>query len=446
MQATERFTAQYKRRVFNAIWVGQVLSIIGSGLTGFAVRVWAFERTGSVTQFSLITFLYGFPGIILSPFAGTLADRFDRRLIMILSDTGVALSTASIWLLISTGRLEVWHIYIAVALMSVCGAFQMPAYSATIPLLVPKEDLGKANGMMQIGPAVGRIISPLFAGMLIVTIGLRGITQLDLATFMFAILVLFMVRIPKPPRDTVEEKGSFWEETAFGWRFIKERHGLFALMLLFMAVDFTQGMVVVLIAPIVLSFADASVLGIVFSVSGFGALFGALTMGFWGGPQDKIKGLLGFSLLRALMLFLGGFQANVWLIAIASAFYLFCTQIMVASLQSIWQVKVPLSAQGRVFATRHTLAAAFFPLGQILSGPLADYLFEPLLRDGGALVDNVGVIIGVGPGRGIGLMLITLGVFNFFVTVAAFLYPRIRHIETELPDMIEGLHDERSNN
>ncbi|MCA9946452.1 MAG: MFS transporter, partial [Anaerolineales bacterium] len=364
--APTTFTPGYKQNVFNAIWFGEMISIIGSGLTGFALRVWAYEQTASVTQFALITFFYGLPGVLISPLAGVWVDRWDRRKTMIFSDMGAAMSTLGILLLVMTDQLQIWHVYIAVAIISLFGAIQEPASQATVSLLVPKEKLGRANGMMQIGPAASRIVAPFLAGLLLVTLGLKGIAQIDLATFLFAVIILLGVRIPNPARERTaakeQKKSSYIEDAKLGWQYIRERIGFYYLLLLSIVINLTQGMVVVLIAPIVLSFADAQTLGWVFAVSGVGALLGAITMSVWGGPKRKMNGFIIFGFLRAILLLLGGLQPNALLIALASAFYLFFSQIANASLITIWQKKVPTQIQGRVFATVRIAATLFFPL------------------------------------------------------------------------------------
>lgn len=448
-ETTITFTPQYKRNVFNMLWFGQMISIIGSGLTGFALRVWAYERTSSVTQFALITFFYGLPGILISPFAGVLVDRWDRRKVLIFSDLGAALSTFGILLLVMADMLQVWHIYIAVAIISLFGAIQEPASQATVSILVPKERLGRANGMMQIGPAASRIVAPFLAGILLVTIGVQGVTQIDLATFLFALIVLLGIRLPSHRQQAAagaaqaaETAGeSRWavyiNEAKEGWQYVRERAGLYGLMLLSIVINFTQGMVVVLIAPIVLGFANAQTLGWVFAVSGVGALLGAVTMSVWGGPKRKMNGFFVFGFLRSLLLLLGGLQPNAWLIAIASALYLFFSQIASACLVTIWQTKVPSQIQGRVFATLRITAALFFPLGQILAGPLSDYVFQPLFEVDGALAGSVGQIIGVGSGRGIGFLLIVTGFVNLVLVGIAYLYPRTRLVEEEIPDAVQ---------
>ncbi len=433
------FSARYKQTVFGAILIGQIVSIIGSSITGFSFRVWAFERTDSVTQFSLITFCYSLPGVLLAPLAGAAADRWNRRYLMLAGDLLAGIATFMVWLLIINDSLDLWHIYIAVALIAIGGTFQEPAYQSSIPLLVPKKAISRANGMAQIGPSLGRILSPLMAGVLFATLGLRGIVKMDLATFAFAFIILLAVRIPKPETTTEAAKkvaGSLWREAQLGWHYIKERKGFRNMMILSIFGSFTQGMVVVLIAPMVLGFANVTVLGGVLAISGVGALIGAMSVIAWGVPKRRINGVYLFSFLRGLLLLLGGLQPSAWLISVASAAYLFFSQIAAASEQTLWQEKIPKDIQGRVFATKGLVTAISFPFGQVVAGPLADNVFEPLITFGGPLAPNIGQWIGVGPGRGIGLMLIVLGIASLTITAVGYLDPRIRNVEDDVPDAI----------
>ena len=151
--------------VFLIVWFGQVISLIGSGLTSFALGVWVYQRTGSVTQFSLILLSAMLPSILISPVAGALVDRWNRRWCMILSDSGPGITTVAIALLLATGSLQIWHIYLAVSLSSVCKAFQLPADTASTSSLVPKEFLPRASGMVKSAEASAQLISPLLASL-----------------------------------------------------------------------------------------------------------------------------------------------------------------------------------------------------------------------------------------------------------------------------------------
>ena len=212
-------------RTFLVIWFGQLISTLGSGLTGFALSVYIFQRTGSVTELSLAVLAASLPGILISPIAGVVVDRWDRRWILVLSDTGAALSTLAIWLLLGSGKLEIWHIYLANALNASLGAFQYPAYLASTSLLVPKQHLGRAAGLGQLSDALSMVVTPLLAGFLVVAIQLEGVILIDFATFLFAVLTLLLVRIPMPKTSAegVSARGSFWREAGYGWKYLKER-------------------------------------------------------------------------------------------------------------------------------------------------------------------------------------------------------------------------------
>lgn len=425
-------------RTFLLIWFGQLTSLTGSGLTGFALGVWVYQGTGSVTQFALISLFTSLPGIVFSPIAGALVDRWDRRHAMMLSDAGAGMCTLSIVLLLLLGKLEVWHIYIAMAASSTFSAFQWPAYSAATTLLVSKENLGRASGMVQISEAVAQIVSPVLGGALMEVIGVQGVILLDFATFLFAVFTLLIVRIPKP-KTTAEGKagqGSLLREATYGWKYIRARAGLLGLLLFFAATNFATGIVQVLFTPLVLSFTTATVLGLLLSFGGLGFLIGSLTMSVWGGPKRRIYGILGSNLLMGAVLFAAGFPPRAWILGAAAFLFFFSLPITNGCSQAIWQSKTAPDVQGRVFSMRRMIAWASLPLAYLVAGPLADQVFEPLLAEDGCLASSVGQIIGVGVGRGIGLLYIALGFMILMVTLVAYLYPRLRQVEIELPDFI----------
>lgn len=424
-------------QTFFPIWFGQVISLVGSGLTSFALGVWILEEKGAATPYTINLLCFVLPGLLLSPLAGALADRWDRRWVMILSDTGAALSTLAVALLLRAGHLEIWHIYLASAVGSAFGAFQRPAYTASTSLLVPKEHYGRASGLVQLGEAISHIVSPVLAGFLVLKIQVWGVVLVDFATFLFAVVTLLFVRIPKPEssaRKAVER--SLLQDILYGLRYLVERPGLLGMLTLFAFVNFLLGFTSALFAPMILAFADADVLGTVISIGGSGMLIGGLLMSAWGGPKRRIHGVLGAILVVGLGVLFAGLRPSAALISAALFGAFFVLPIVNGSSQAIWQSKVAPDVQGRVFATRSTIAMIMNPLAYILSGPLADYVFEPLLVAGGPLSASVGRVIGVGQGRGMGLMFIVMGLLTMLLAVGGYLYPRIRSVESELPDAV----------
>ncbi len=435
-----QFLSPFKgMRTFSVIWAGQLVSTIGSGLTGFALGVWIYQETGSTTLFALNMLAYALPSILLSPIAGALADRWDRRIVMILSDTGAGISTLMIAILAFTNNLETWHVYLATAINSGFSTFQWPAYSAATTLLVPKGQLGRAAGMLQIGEAVSQLVAPAIAGAMLVTIGLQGVVLVDFLTFFCAILTLAFVRFPKPvvTAEGMASRGSIWQEAGFGWRYISARPGLMGLLLIFALSNFLFGLMSPLLAPMILDISDAQVLGFLSSLMGLGMLLGTLVMSVWGGPKRRIHGVLGGMAISGLFIMLFGIRPWIPLIGIAGFGAMFFSPIINGSSQALWQSKVAVDVQGRVFAVRRMIAWSVMPLAYVLAGPLADRVFNPLMAEGGAFADSLGRVLGVGEGRGIGLFIVAIGFLSILVSLSGYFNPRIRQVEEELPDAVD---------
>ena len=426
---------------FYIIWLGQSVSLVGSGLTSFALGVWIFDREGSVTQFALIGLFTVLPRIFLSPLVGPLVDRWDRRWAMIFADAGAGFSTLLIVLLLQFGKLEIWHIYLVAAISAAFSTIQWPAYMATTTLLVPKENLGRANGLSQFGRGASEILAPALAGGLLLTTGLGGVILIDFLTFIIAVTTLLMVHFPSPqptttaPADTPRQD-SWWDEIAYGWIYIRARAGLVGLLMFFAAVNFIWGMVGALVTPMILSFTSSDALGIIIAIAGTGMLAGSLAMSVWGGPKRRIHGILNFELLSGACFILIGLRPAFWPVALGVFGAHATIAVIYGSNQAIWQSKVAPDVQGRVFAFQQMVARAATPLAYLLAGPLAERVFEPLLTAHGVLASSLGPVIGTGAGRGIGLLFILMGVAKIAVSLAGYYNPRIRNVEDDLPDVV----------
>lgn len=208
---------------------------------------------------------------------------------MIICDTGAGLSTLMIAVLLWLGKLEIWQIYLATAFSSLCKGFQFPAYATTPTILVSKKDFGRANGMIQLGQASGKLFSPMIAGVLISIIQLNGIILIDFATFIFALITLLIARFPQIKNNIEKQakKETFWQEIKYGWHYLYLRPGLMILLMFFVVTDFAIGLAQVLITPMVLSFTNAQVLGSILSIGGSGWLIGAIIMSITGGPKHR---------------------------------------------------------------------------------------------------------------------------------------------------------------
>jgi MFS family permease len=425
-------------RTFLIIWAAHLVSLFGSGLTGFAMGVWIYQLTGSVTQFALTVLSMIVPGILISPVAGWLVDRWNRRLVMILSDLGSAMSVLAIALVLMAGQFEVWHFYVALAVGGAFGVFRELAYTALIQMLVPKQHFGRISGLIQMGYPAMRIVCPLAAGLLLAVVPIHIVILIDFLTFFSPIITMLLVRIPDLDASvTVQPHGnSFWQSITSGWAFITAREGVRALLLFFIILNFTMGLAHALYQPLLLSFTSVRVVGVMTTVAGSGVLAGSLLMSVWGGPKRRIRGISCIALLFGVGLIVAGLRESVPLIAVAFFGMVFGMPVIFGSMQAMWLSKTPPGLQGRVYAVWTMILRTSLPGAYLVAGPLADRVFKPLLADGGLLSGSIGIFVGVGPGRGIGLFYMTIGIVVVITTVASYLNPRFRLIEDELPDAI----------
>lgn len=421
-------------KAFLIVWVGQIVSLTGTGLSRFGLGVWVFEVTGSITQYTLIAFTGSLPGLLISPIAGALIDRWDRRTLLIVTDMISGASILVIAALQLSNGLEIWHIYVYMVVISVLDAFQIPAFLATSSLMVPKRRLGRVAGMMQLTPAVAGVVAPISAGFLMVTIGLTGVVLLDVLTFLVAVLTLLMVRIPKPAMAATTGGGSLREEILIGWSFLRERSALLALLVFFALINLVFSITMVLLTPMMLSFSTAAVLGMVSTVTSLGLLTGGLVMSLHDGPRRRVHGVLIGGFCQGIGMIFVGLRPDPFLIAAGLFGITFSVAIVNSNSQAIWQSKVPPALQGRVFAVRRMISQITQPIGLLIAGPLAERVFQPLLLPGGALFFSLGPTFGTGPARGLGLIYVTFAVLPMLFALGGFLFPRLRSLDDELPD------------
>ena len=422
--------------IFLLVAFGQLISMLGTGLTTFTLGVWALERTHSLVSFTVISIFALLPGILISPLAGAMADRYDRRKVMIGSDVLAACGTLLIAYLLWTDSLQIWHIYITASIGSIANAFQQPAYIAAIAQLVPKRHLGRANGIAQLAANAGRVLSPLIAGLLYVSFSLSFIVLVDFLTFLFAVGTLLLVRFPNMLTRQREEP--LLQEILGGWHYITKRPNLVAMVLFMVVYNFFSSFATVLITPFVLAFGDAALLGTVMSAFGLGLIAGAFVMSVWGGMRRRAEGLILFTTLTGFSLIFIGWRPHLLFLTIG----LFTLGLFFALIDTHWQAiiqsKVTFALQGRVISINQMLVWAMMPLGFLLAGVLTDNVFEPLMQVDGALAPWLGGTIGTGAGAGIGLMLIVVGLLEIGWGLLGWAYKPLRYMEDALPDAVPG--------
>src|SRR5690606_37982586 len=238
-------------KTFTIIWLGQLVSLMGTAMTRFALMIWAYNQTGEATTLALLGFFAYIFQIVLSPVAGVIVDRLDRRLILLLSDLGSGVMTGILLLLFAMDNLQIWHLYVAEALTGAFEAFQVPAYTAATTMLVPKKHYARASGMRSLAMDSSRVIAPFAAGALLTVINISGIMLIDIATFFAALGTLLIVRIPRPPVTTEGRAahGSWRHETRAGFAYISGRPGLFGLMWVCAGINFFASLTYFSILP-----------------------------------------------------------------------------------------------------------------------------------------------------------------------------------------------------
>lgn len=424
---------------FLFIWIGQLVSVLASSMSHFGLTIWMYQQTESATAMGLMQVFFITPFLIMSPFAGVMVDRYNRKLMMMVSDLAAIIATGGIFILYALGMLEFWHLYIAAVLNGIGNTFQWPAYSAAISTMIPKEQLGRANGLMALMDAGPGVIAPLLAGALLPFIGLTGLLAIDVATFFFAVGTLLFVHIPQPRKteEGQQKSGNIWSEAAYGFTYIFARPSLLGLQIVFFFGNLFSGIGFTLLAPMILARtgSDSLIFGTVQTAGAIGGVFGGVLMSAWGGFKRRVHGVLLGWILTSLSGFvlLGIGQGLVlWIPAmVVSALF---SPLINASNQAIWQAKVAPDLQGRVFSARRLIAWFAQPISPIIAGTMADFVLEPAMRSNSAMASIFGGLVGTGPGAGMGLLLVFCGLAAATVGLGGYFVPAIRNAEDILPD------------
>lgn len=417
-------TAAARFRAFMVIWVAQLVARLGNGLTAFGLGVHVYRQSGLTTSVALVTMAAFLPGLLLGPLGGVLADRFDRRLLMILGDSLSALGLVGMLVAFHTGTASVPVLCLCAVVSSVFGSVMDPAYRATVTDLLTPEQYARAGGLVQLASAAQYLISPAVAGVLMATHGITVVVTIDVATMVVTTSAMVLVwRTVKTPRR-VPETG-FWADFVAGCRFLRRSSGILTLMLLITLATFCLGFLQTLLTPMVLDLADETTLGIVTSVAAVGMVVSSLIIGVFNMKGSWI-GWIAWSLVGGgVMVFFLGAIPNVLAIGIAGFGFFLTLPPVNTAVEVLVRSAIPGETQGKVWGLMGLISQLGYVVAYAVSGVLADLVFNPLLRDGGALADSVGAVIGVGESRGIGLMFMVVGVLLVGIAV---LIPRIRSV------------------
>lgn len=403
------------------LWLSQSISGLGSSMTGFALVLWAYGQKGSAMSVSMMSFCNYVPYVILSLFVGSFIDGHSKKAIMLASDSTAALSTLTVLILLLTGQLSLWHIYIVNAVVGITNALQQPASSVATGRLVPKEKLSNVSGMNSFSSNLILVSSPMLAAFLYAAGGLWLILLLDLASFVFAFCVLlFFIKIPEQARGNTHS--SPFAGIAEGFAFLKKEKGILYMMLTMALINFFSRLTYEnILSPMILARSgnDSVALGIVNAFMGAAGILGGFIVSVRKKePRRKATGIYIMAALSFLFgdLIMAAGRNTFWwsLAAIAASLPI---PFIMANQNTILYQKIPDALQGRVFSVRNAIQYGTIPIGIILGGFLADYVFEPFMLSQTPMSAFLSGIVGSGAGSGMAVMFLCTGLCGFTVSI-----------------------------
>ncbi len=434
-------------RTFYLLLITQVFSSIGSKISAIAVGIWVFTETGNATPLTLVSFFAVLPQVIASSFSGVIADRWDRRLVMVLSDAGQAVGTLALFISFASGNFQLWHLYAVAVWQATFGVFQGPAFSASVTMLIPDDQRDRANTLMQLTQPSAGVIAPLLAGLVYALVDVEGAILIDMLTFVAAMIVIFGMHIPRPTvtAEGLAARGSMWKEMFSGLEYLLKRRLLLYVMLYAAMVNLMLAGMGALGTPYILARTgnNEAELGVILSLVNVGALVGGFAFSAWGGKiRPRTYAMIPGVAMTGMILVGIGMAQNT--IVLAFAYFLMLTPIPMAnaSIMSVMQTKTAPDLQGRVFAVMGQISMILTPISYFVVGPLADEVFEPAV--GGPGWEAFAPLVGDGTGAGIGLMMVISGSTVAAISLVMFAWPRFRKLESLLPDYVAAVETPES--
>lgn len=400
---------------FFAVWTGQAFSLISSNLVQFALVWWLTETTGSATILAVASIMAVLPQVFLGPIAGALVDRWNRRLVMMVADSVIALAVVVLAVLYALDAVQTWHIYVLMFIRAAGGAFHWPAMRASTSLMVPEKHLSRIAGLNQTLFGVANIIAPPLGALLFSILPIQGILAIDVGTAVLAIMPLFFITIPQPERKQApEEKPSVLADMREGLRFVWGWRGMMMILIIATLINLLINPGFALLPILVTDHFGGGALELAWleSAWGIGMILGGITLGVWGGFKRRVvTGLLALTLMGGGVTVLGLTPATLFTLALGAMFFGgFMNPIANGSLSATLQATVPPEMQGRVFTLAMSGSAAMSPLGLAIAGPVAD-----------ALGVQIWFLIG-------GIATVIMGAGSFFV-------PAIMRVEDEATEV-----------
>ena len=425
-------------RSFLLLWSSQTVSELGTAMTNYALIIWVYGQKGTASSVTLLTICSFLPTIFFRFIAGTFADRWDKKRIMLIADVVAACGTVTVFGLYSFSALRIWHLYLIDVLLSFMNAFQTPASFVATSLLVPKEHYTRVSGLQGISGSVVSILAPALGSCLLAFGGLTVVLICDLVSFFIAFFVLlFFIKIPEIEHTKVENSEPFLTSCLDGIRYLRDHAALLHITLFLTVINFfaklgNDGM----ISPFVLGRTgnNQQVLGMVQSAVAIGLLVGSIIIALMKPAKDKTR----VAFVSCAFVFAGNVVQSltvlplVWCIAAFGSYVM--AVVMNANLMTVIREKVPPEMQGRVFSAKDTLQNCSIPLGLFLGGVLADYVFEPFMAADSFLQKVLSQLFGSGSGSGIAVIFFCVGVLGITISLSRLRKP----IYKDLNDLSES--------
>ncbi|MBC7084760.1 MAG: MFS transporter [Methanomethylovorans sp.] len=424
---TDRSEDLYSKFLF--IWVGQFISIIGTGLTIFSLGVYVYQQTNTASSYVFILICALLPPMLLKPYGGILADRHDRRLMMVFGDLGATLGLLFIFLMMLNGDIELWHIYLGIAISSIFSAFQEPAYKAMVTDLLPENLYAKASGLMQLASSAQYLISPFLAGILLSVIDIKFIFLIDITTLLISSSIVIWVRNILGSIATKHSGQNMMADLKEGIQEFSRNGGVVHLVITTMLVLFFVGLLQSLIIPMLLNLATVKIVGISQSICASGIILGSLFIGLFGSKHKHVI-ILSISLFMSGIFFVGiGSSTNIILITLAGFMFFATLPFINTSIEVLIRKNIENRKQGRVWSIISLVTYLGSIIAFAVAGFLADHIFNPLLQADGLLAGTVGSFIGVGDGRGIALIFIISGAMISLISLFIWQDKKIKGLE-----------------
>ncbi len=413
---------------FLLLWSGQLISAIGSGLTAFGLGVYVYKQTGKASAMALVTLLAFLPSLVLSAPAGVLADRYDRRLLMILGDSLSAIGLIYILCCMLLGTAQLWQICVGVTISSVFSSLLEPSYRASVTDLLSEEQYSKASGLIQAAGSAKFLISPLIAGLLLTHWDIKLLLVIDICTFFVTSASTFVVRKGLEKKD-IEKAPPMLIQLREGWQTVSSNKGVLMLLLTTSLLTFFLGFIQTLCAPMILAYQDAATLGTAQTICALGMLASSVVIGIIPIKKGFAKILSASLFCTGMFMALFGLKEDIVLVCVFGFLFFASLPFANTALDYLVRINIDNSVQGRAWGLIGVISQLGYVGAYAISGLLADYVFTPMLLEDGALANSVGRVIGIGPGRGIGFLVILTGTFICVVSVLLYSMKPVRELE-----------------